>query len=124
MDRDPEVRDPKPRLKTWQKVSRLRPKTSNTATSQSQAMQDTIYTPYPSPMSFRMAEHWNQNWKTKIASKPGNRGKLISTGVPPQGGSHIDMVYIYVPVFRGTFLRNLVQQLRGGFIRDKGAQIT
>ena len=32
----------------------------------------------------------------------------------PRGGSHIDMVYIYVPAFWGTFSRNLVQR-SGGF---------
>ena len=26
----------------------------------------------------------------------------------PGGGSHIDMVYVYVPAFWGTFSRNLV----------------
>ena len=28
--------------------------------------------------------------------------------VTPGGGSHIDMVYVYVPAFWGTFSRNLV----------------
>ena len=37
-------------------------------------------------------------------------------------GSHIDMVYVYVPAFWGAFSRNLVYRL-GVFIRDEGAQI-
>ena len=38
------------------------------------------------------------------------------------GGSHMNMVYVYVPAFLGTFLQNLVYKA-GVCIRDEGAQI-
>ena len=40
------------------------------------------------------------------------------------GGSHIDMVYVYVPAFGFFFAKFGIAIGGGGFIRDKGAQIT
>ena len=41
----------------------------------------------------------------------------------PPGGSHIDMVYVYVPAFWALF-RKIWYSDWGVFIRDEGAQIT
>ena len=35
-------------------------------------------------------------------------GKHIKVDKNPEGGSHIDMVYVYVPAFQGAISRNLV----------------
>ena len=45
----------------------------------------------------------------------------------PGGGPHINMVYVYVPAFWGTFSRKIWYNDGGGggvFIRDEGAQIS
>ena len=53
------------------------------------------------------------------------RRKLTQGGHNCPGGrgvSHIDMVFVYVPVFWGAFSRNLYSD-RGVFIRDKGRTV-
>ena len=66
---------------------------------------------------------WHVPTKTKLEYPltPGIRS-LFSLAFEQYGGSHIDMVNIYLPVFWGAFSQNLVQLL-GGFINDKGTQI-
>ena len=55
--------------------------------------------------------------KTETKTKQQEPSKL---GDARAGGSHNDMVYVYVPAFWGTFSRNLVER-SGVFIRDEGA---
>ena len=50
-------------------------------------------------------------WNGSVFDKKSlNMGPIFGPQIPKHGpgGSHIDMVYVYVPAFWGTFLWNLV----------------
>ena len=57
-------------------------------------------------------------------SRPNNLADDLVRAPGGGGGSHIDMVYVYVLLPFGALFREIWYSDRGVFIRDEGAQIT